>query len=425
MFISSYDTSGYGDSENHDVDITIYDSEESYNNNMDKFYDMIVLFEKLEKINSDNNIFNKYKIKKIYDITLNCDNERRELKRRQDRITEISRYLQDYQPHYTTKVANLEKSIRQKFNGIPHFHIILHNHDNNTYIIIDLLGYPICDTEYNINNDIDVNTLYMTTNGIQSKFDFFTTMESIIQRRGILKINIENMVSDLATKPLNFNEKSRIYNNIVNFIGLRTKILANGYTSIESDTKIIDIYLEKEKICEISDLHPPYIGINFDCGHSLSVMALAGLVNIQNNQYTEFIGCPYCREKLLPKLINNNITQQIIYDTETLTNIIENNQLSEISPTFNEKIIPIRDDIMSNNNINNVLENMGYYNDQYDNQYDNQYDDNYDYLTEDPPLPPLPTLPDLSPLPPLPTLPDLSLLPNNTNNIYYVNLDNV
>lgn len=441
MFISSYDETGYGDSENHDVDMTIFDSEESYINNKEQFYTIIELLENLQKIENNNITFNNYIIKKIYDLTLNCDYEKRELQKRQERIEQISVYLQNYQPIYNTKVANLEKSIRKKFNGVPHFHIILYNIDDDTYIIIDLLGYPISDTEYNINDDIDVNTLYITKEGIKSKFDFFTTIESIIKHRGILKMNIESMKNDLETKSLTFNEKSRLYNNIVNFIGLRTKILANGYNQIESDKKIIDIYLEKNNICEITDLHPPYIKINLDCSHSISIMALAGLVNIQNNEYTEYIGCPFCREKLLPKMIINNISQQIIPDKEAILQIIENkiDSTSPIINIFNEKLIPkpTINEIMSQDNINNILENMGYNNydninnntnleNQYDNQYDNQYENNYDndnnydnydnynmYDNNDndnnnPP----------STSPPLPPL-------SPEDNIYYINLENV
>lgn len=364
IFISTLDESGYGNSQNHDVDITIFKSEETYNNNMEMFYNVIDTLELMEKLNTDsnNNAFGEYTVVKTYDLTMNCDYEKRELKRREERISQLSQYLQNYNPTFTIKDMNLQKSLRQKFNGVPHFHIILYNKNDNTYIIIDLLGYPIVDNEYNIDDDIDVNTLYITRDGIRSKSDFFTTIESIIKRRGILKINFESMIYDLKTKTLTFTEKSRIFNNIVNFLGLRTKILGNGYNQIESDTKIIDIYLENNEICEITDLHPPYVGIHLECGHKLSVMALSGIVNIHHNDFSEYIGCPYCREQLIPKLIENNITIQnipnrdiiqMLYNTGNIK-LKENKELLENIPKI------INKEIMSKENINIVLDNTNY-----------------------------------------------------------------
>jgi len=363
IFISKPDESGYGNSLNHDVDITIFDSEETYNNNMEMFYNVIDSLELLEKINTESNdiTFGDYTVVKTYDLTMNCDYEKRELKRREERIAQLSQYLQNYQPTFTTKDMNLQKSLRQKFNGVPHFHIILYNKDDSTYIIIDLLGYPIIDKEYNIDDDIDVNTLYITHEGIKSKSDFFTTLESIIKRRGILKMNTESMIMDLQTKTLTFTEKSRIFNNIVNFVGLRTKILGNGYEQIESNTKIINIYLEKDEHCEITDLSPPYVGIHLECGHKISVMALSGIVNIHHNEFSEYIGCPYCREQLLPKLIENNISQQNIPNRDIIQMLYNTGNIKSISKT-DEKIIPkpINKEIMSKENINEVINNINY-----------------------------------------------------------------
>lgn len=363
MFITNLDESGYGNSQNHDVDITIFESEEIYNNNMDQFYNVIDTLELMEKLNTDvNNTFGEYTVIKTYDLTMNCDYEKRELKRREERIAQLSQYLQNYQPKYTTKDINLQKSLRQKFNGVPHFHIIFFNKNDNTYIIIDLLGYPIVDNEYNIDDDIDVNTLYITRDGIKSKSDFFTTIESIIKRRGILKINFESMIYDLKTKTLTFTEKSRIFNNIVNFLGLRTKILGNGYNKIECDKKIIDIYLEKDVICEITDLHPPYVSIHLECGHKLSVMALSGIVNIHPNDFSEYIGCPYCRGKLIPNLIENNITLQDIPNRDTIQMLYNTGNIKSIEDKEIIENIPkiINKEIMSKENVNIVLENMNY-----------------------------------------------------------------
>jgi hypothetical protein len=359
IFISTPDESGYGNSQNHDIDISIFDSEEIYNNNMESFYNLIDILELMENIDDEHNLnsefsdikFGEYRVVKVYDITMNCHYEKRELKRKQ----ELTGYLQ-----YYSQIENLKKTIRQKFNGVPHFHVILYNKNENTYIIIDLLGYPIADNQYNIDDDIDVNTLYITRDGIKSKSDFLTTIESIIKRRGIIKIDMETMKNDLETKTLTFTEKSKIYNNIVNFLGLRTKILGNGYENLESETKIPKIYFETDDRCEITDLIPPYIGIYLECGHKMSVMALSGIVNIQKNEYSEYIGCPYCRQQLLPKLIEKNITMTNIPDTDDISMLYSLGIIQD--PHKVELQQPIHKEIMSKENIDSILENMGYYN---------------------------------------------------------------
>ncbi len=41
----------------------------------------------------------------------------------------------------------------------------------------------------------------------------------------------------------------------------------------------------------------------------MSVMAMAGITNIQVSEYTQMVSCPFCREKLIPKLKKQDILQ--------------------------------------------------------------------------------------------------------------------
>ena len=406
MFLSTYDESGYGDSQNHDVDCTVFTTEQEYKNSKDEFWNIIDTFEVLEKLDYKADIkFGKYFVVKVNDITMNCDSEKRkkqnieqkkeEARRRLERRYEenqryfarnlsgrsstydystedrrfidryptvdsyISFYMSGIDSRFSYELKNLDNEIIKKFNGVPHVHIILKNPQNNTYVIVDIIGYPITSNVYNIDEDIDVNTLSLTRDGIKSKANFLTTIQSIQQRRGIMKTNIQKMKDDLQNKTLSFIEKSCIYNNIIQFTGFRTKILAVGYDSIESESHMCDIKIETTEECIISSAKAPYPVINLDCGHSISVIALSGLVNIQASDYTESVRCPHCRANLLPKMIEKKPTFASIPDSSIVSKIYKSgisrrNSFSDIDvPEYTQK------KIISSENVNIVLENMG------------------------------------------------------------------
>lgn len=412
MFLSTYDESGYGDSQNHDVDCTVFDSEEDYTDLKDEFWNIVDTFEVLEKLDYSADIkFGKYFVVKVNDITMNCDSEKRRKQYIEQRKEEarnrleneyetnsndttpyvgrsrrgrgrgysryystegrsfreqyptvdsyINYYMSNVDARYSYELEKLDKEILKKFNGVPHAHIILKNPQNNTYVIVDLLGFPIASNAYNIDEDIDVNTLSLTRDGIKSKADFFTTLQSIQQRRGIMKTDIQKMKDDLENRTMSFSEKSNIYNNIIHFTGFRTKILAVGYDSIESESHMCDIQIEMTEDCPISSAKAPYPVINLDCGHSISVIALSGLVNIQASDYTESVRCPHCRASILPKMIEKKPTFATVPDPSIVSKIYKSgmsrrNSFSDVTvPEYTQK------KIISSENVNTMLENMG------------------------------------------------------------------
>jgi hypothetical protein len=378
MFLSTYDESGYGDSQNHDVDINIFESKESYLEGKTEFNNIIDTFEVMSKLDFDANIkFGDFHLVRIHELTINIsdyDSKRIETLRKR-----ISDYIIRYNTHALTPISendirlpsrnimqdrirlrNLEQSIKDKFDGIPHFNIVLKNPSNGDYIIIDLIAYPIVDEakEYNISDDINVNTLYMTRDGIKSRSDFLESIKSISDRTGIVKINMEKMKEDLKIKTLTFNEKSKIYNRIVNFMGFRTKILSVGYEQIQSDDKMVDIIIEKTESCPITNAKAPYTSINMDCGHSLSVMAFSGLVNIRSSDYTEQILCPTCRAQLLPKMVNKKPNSIEIPEPSIVSHIFQTGQSRRGSISI-QIPRPVHNEIISTDNLNTVFENLG------------------------------------------------------------------
>jgi hypothetical protein len=378
MFLSTYDESGYGDSENHDVDMHIFESKEKYNEFKTEFNNIIDTFEVMEKLDFDANIkFGNFYLVRIMDLTLNVnESETETLERMKKTLSEyIIRYnnnnnvnpinIDDEElpsrsmMYYRKIIKRMEQTIKDKFDGLPHFNIILKNPSNNKYIIIDMLGFPIKQNDYDISSDINVNTLCITHNGIESKSDFFDTIRSIYKRNGIMKVDMNKMVEDLH-KPLLFSEKTKLYNNFVNFIGFRTKILSVGYSNIFSDNnkQICDIYVEEKETCPITSARPPYLVLNLECEHNISIMALAGIANIRQSDYSEAINCPICRAKLIPKMVDKQLTNIDIPDPSIVSDIFIKGQSRRNSININISQYK-KNEIMSKDNINVVFEHLG------------------------------------------------------------------
>ena len=150
------------------------------------------------------------------------------------------------------------------------------------------------------------------------------------------------------------------FNNFVNFIGFRTKILSVGYDNIFTDNnkQICDIYVEEKETCPITSAKPPYLSLNLECGHNISIMALAGLANIRQSDYSEAINCVMCREKLIPKMVDKPLNKIEIPDSSIVSDIFmkgqsRRNSISISIPQYKNN------EIMSKDNINIVFEHLG------------------------------------------------------------------
>jgi len=381
MFLSTYDPSGYGDSENHDVDLTIFDSKETYEKYKKEFANMIDTFEVMSKLDFTAGIkFGSFYVVQIQDFTVEIiDSE--DLEENQKKINYLRKRLDEYiiqynsqsnhhisitdyqlpsqtMTRYRVKINKLEASVKEKMNFVPRYNIIMKNPETNSYVIIDLLAYPIKSEEYDISKDINVNVLSLTRDGIQSNTNFLTTINSISKHHGIMQINMKQMIDDLDTKTMIFSEKSKIYNQIVNFMGLRTKILSVGYDKIYSDNQMGDFYIEKNIQCPITGCRAPYVCINMRCNHPLSVMALSGMVNIQPSEFSEFIGCPTCRAKLIPAMKDEKTPTIEIPDPSIISKIFTSGESRRNSISIS---IPkhVHQEIMTSENVSTILENIG------------------------------------------------------------------
>jgi hypothetical protein len=379
MFLSTYDSTGYGDSENHDIDMHVFESKELFETHHKEFSDIIDTFEVMSNLDFTAGIkFGEFYVVNIQDLSIQMSDKDDAI---HSRLNLYRKQLDTYIANYNTRTENpisidderlpsrsmmryrvimnrLEASIKDKFNNVPHYNIILKNPETNSYVILDLFAYPIDSNEYDITKDIDVNTLSLTRNGIQSKTNFLTTINSISKHHGVMQINMKQMIEDLETKSLTFNAKAKIYNQIVNFMGFRTKILSVGYNSIFSNEQMGDFYIEKKSDCPITGAHAPYVCIKMKCGHPLTVMALSGLVNIKASEYSEFVGCPSCRAKLIPAMIEQKPKKIEIPDPSIVSKIFTSgesrrNSISLLIPKY------VQNEIMAGENVSTVLEHLG------------------------------------------------------------------
>lgn len=267
----------YGNVYDHDVDIRLFDNMNSVNDK--KFLsDLIHLFKTMIISKSEEFHFNGYKLLYLEDKTLKTINKH---------DTEGKKLL----------------------HNIPHYFLVLEKGDDQIHI--DLLAHNPTNNRSSLwNNDYDVNGLYMCSNGIftNDNENFFKIQNSIMNRSAIVQYPIQKYIESLKrtqhSHAMKRSAKVELYNQMIHFITFRTKIEEGGYTQV-SNEKMLSLSVEEEEHCEISDFEAPYIKVEFECSHSLSIMAFAKIVNIRASVDTESILCPYCRADLIPKLVDS------------------------------------------------------------------------------------------------------------------------
>ena len=268
----------YGDVHDHDIDIRLFDE---INNDFDNNFmaSLIQTFKTIIISKNDEFNFNGYKLLYHEDKTI-------------------------------TKVNQHDAEGKKLLQNISHYFIVLEKDDDQIHI--DLLAHkPIIKSSL-WNKDFDVNGLYMCRNGISVNDgeNFFKIQNSIMNRSAIVTFPINKFIDPLKNTSLDRTRKVELYNQLIHFITFRTKIEEIGYTQV-SDEKMLSLTIEEKEPCTIVDFEAPYINVEFECSHNLSIMAFAQIVNIRASSDTEAIVCPYCRANLIPKLIDSKPFKKI------------------------------------------------------------------------------------------------------------------
>jgi hypothetical protein len=261
-FNGLYELDGYGNTINHDIDIYIY--EEKYDFNTSDFNTLI----KILSLMKSNMTFGNYKIHSIHDKTINISS--RVIENAKDRMLDI-----------------------------PHYVIMLQNGDK--FIKYDLLGYKI-ESTHTWTNEFNINSLNISKRGIHCEESFCDTIINIMNKTADCTIDFKKLINPLTKSGMRI-DKVKIFNDLIYFSCMRTKILSLGYTQIYNEQfGNIILTIEKEEDCPITSLKAPYIQMELECGHLCSIMALAGIINVRSSNDTESISCPFCRHTMIPKL---------------------------------------------------------------------------------------------------------------------------
>ena len=321
---------GYGDPINHDIDMMIYKTKYDYTNDITNFTDFISLLRIVSNNSSFDFNFYGFKVVDVIETTI------KEIDIH-DEIGFNKNFLLD----------------------IPHYVIILMK--DNFKIKIDMLGYKNDGSINMWQNEFNTNSLSFSNDGIFSKivdpankdsYGMFETIYSIMNKTAICNMPFESLFNDFGWKTR--GEKVKIFNQIIWFFANRMKILSLGYTDITSDNKFFDYEIEKEEECTLSGNAAPYIKLKLACSHYISVMGLAGLVNIRGSEWTESLKCPFCRHDLLFAFVDKvpekiTIPKQPVKETvdidkyETEKNLFSDENLKYISNLLRNQRLPTED----------------------------------------------------------------------------------
>jgi hypothetical protein len=218
---------------------------------------------------------------------------------------------------------------------VPHFILEFHKiicsgnqiNENDKYDIIRVNIYawrPPTVPEFSI------NVFYMNNTGIFknnfSSISFTDYISNIINNEAVY-IQDLNDIQNLAF-PNDYcvprEVKKTFLNKIYKSISYPyLKMLENDF---EIKGVIPHISIEKIEDCLITGVNPPYLKLNLECKHSISLMAYKGIINSDDDD-TESIRCPMCRRDLKinfifkdPKLVYNSNMKNIKFNMSSSEN---------------------------------------------------------------------------------------------------------
>jgi hypothetical protein len=131
----------------------------------------------------------------------------------------------------------------------------------------------------------------------------FDCIPDLVLRRVVSCENLTKYIKKLFEQ---MPRKSRvaIWEYILNIMTKEIDLLNQGYKMIDiGENKMIKFSIETKEVCPITTIQPPYTKIHLVCDHSLSVMAIYGIIYEGESQDTQSILCPMCRCNLIPKLV--------------------------------------------------------------------------------------------------------------------------
>lgn len=179
----------------------------------------------------------------------------------------------------------------------------------------------------NITNNISMNCMiiYKTdnTNNIDFTVDKLYSsnyLHHIAEKKVVTRFNMTKYIRRLYGD-INKTMRKKILIKIYDILTNGIKYMVHGYEHfLIGENSTFDYTIETVEACPITLTEPPYINMNLECMHKLSINALYGILTKSgNDNYT----CPQCRKLIIPKLVllKNNINTPPKEHTDTTFNM--------------------------------------------------------------------------------------------------------
>lgn len=208
------------------------------------------------------------------------------------------------------KISNLDGPGKKKLLNIPHYLFIFAD-SNNVNLTVDVLGWKPESDDLWPQYDFNINSISLTKNGftVDSINDFDNIIFNIINKEACCEIDLQklhNVISEVKTRVQKFPNLNQLSFFLIN----RIKIMSCGYTMKCSNYDIPSLQIITSEPCTITSVEAPYIAIDLECGHTISIMAYVGIIS-DISEYTEALVCPFCRNNLRIKFLDDPAKQII------------------------------------------------------------------------------------------------------------------
>lgn len=254
------DSKLYGKPNSRDIDIILTKTQ-------DYRFEYESILELMNNIMAEKKLINGYRLLSIKNLTLKSD-------------------------------YNIVAEGKKKMENIPHYKLVFFNDQEKKKIDIDLLGWKPKDTKSWSENDYDINSLSIDTNGIhfisKKKFNFIDIINNIYKRTAICQINL-GYINELAnvTKFGTMPQFRGCISQILYFLAERTKILKDNIT-IQMNSKFPIYRIEDTEPCCDTKVSAPYPVLLLECGDWITLPHLAKLLINYKNNYK----CTKCERNL-------------------------------------------------------------------------------------------------------------------------------
>lgn len=206
------------------------------------------------------------------------------------------------------KISYTDGPGKKKLLNIPHYLFIFAD-SNNVNLTVDVLGWKPQADDLWPQYDFNINSVSFTKNGFlgDPANDFDNIIYNIINKEACCEIDLQklhNVIGEVKTRIQKFPSLNQLSFFLIN----RIKIMSCGYTMKCSNYKIPSLQIITSEPCTITSVEAPYIVIDLECGHSISIMAYVGIIS-DVSEYTEALVCPFCRKDLRINFLDNSAKQ--------------------------------------------------------------------------------------------------------------------